>query len=280
MYYRNFIWMVLCVFLAGLASCTSPNGETAKVETETAKVETETTKVETETAKVETETKSEKIDEDSSEVIISIGDKKLTMKNLEWMQPNLDDSQIPRLANWWLENELIYDEAVKQGIDKDPKAKFLADLMAKKTFAQQLRSHVQDNVQISDEKLLAYYEENKELDQRLKRRPSISLSHVRTKTLEEAQTVLDRIKAGENINELARQLSISDDAKAGGVMKDAKDYTIRRRFNAELLDKIKAANEKELIGPIRINEEAYEVVSLDEKVESEILPFEEAKKQI
>jgi len=259
MYYRNFIWIVLCVFLAGLASCTTPNGETAKVETETA---------------------NDKIDDASSEVIISFGDKKLTMEQVKWMQPNIDDRNLPRLTNWWFENELLYAEAQRRGVTNERKVNFLADIMSKKQFGQELRLDVQNSATVSKEAILDYYEKNKDSDPRLKRRGSVSFSHVRTKTLAEAEAVLARVKGGEDIKALAKELSIDKDAKKEGIATNIRDYTLKRRFGSEFAKVIESAKANELIGPVKVRNDGYEVAHINEKVDSAILPLEEAEKQI
>ena len=66
--------------------------------------------------------------ENTSEVIISWKDKKLTLQQISWMYPSTNNKTIARAANWWLENELLYAEAEKRGITKEPKAKFIAEL--------------------------------------------------------------------------------------------------------------------------------------------------------
>ena len=247
----------LCMFLLTAASCSAPEAVTPKSAPET-------------TVK----------DVSGSEVIISLGDKKLTMQQVEWMQPGADKNTIAKVADWWLGNELLYAEAESRGITGQPKAKFLAELMAKKSFVQQLASQVNDAVKISDEKVLAYYEENKETDPRLKQSGYLSFSHIRTKTQEQAQAALERIKAGEDINELAKELSIHNDAKKGGVAKKYMYKTAKRRFGEEFFAAMTAAKKDDLIGPVKAKGNTYEIARLEGKTEPKILPFEKAKGQI
>ena len=228
------------------------------------------------------ETKSKNLDNSAvdSEVIISFGDKKLTMQQVKWMQPGADKKTIARIADWWLDNELLYAEAERRGITREPKAAFLSELMRKKGFAQQLASQVQNAAKISDEKVLAYYEQNKDTDPKLKQPGYLSFSHIRTKTLEQAQAALKRIKAGENINALARKLSIYGDAKKGGVAKKYMYQTVKRRFGNEFFEALTAAGEGELIGPVKTKDNAYEVARCEGKTKPKILPFEKVKGQI
>jgi peptidyl-prolyl cis-trans isomerase C len=217
------------------------------------------------------------------EVIISLGDKKLTMQHLRWLHPNAEGIQIATFARWWLENELLYTEAEKRGITNEPKAKFFSELMRRSVFGKELESRVKDAVKITDKDVLAYYEKNKQTDRTLAKSGYLSFSHIRTKTLEEAQAVFNRIKAGENINELAKELSISTDAGRGGVV-DKRRYMVVKKFSGtKFLEAIKAAKEGELIGPIEVEKDGgyeYEVARKKSEIKPTPRPFEEVKDRI
>lgn len=267
MFHKIIFRVILCVLLLTIASCSAPETITSRGTAEVSGAET-------------TKAESEKVGSDASEVIIRLGDKKLTVQQVKWMQPNAAGPQIAMLADWWLENELLYAEAKRRGITKERKAKFLAEVMRRRGFAQELRTQVWDAVKISEESILAYYEKNKKTDRNLQRPGRLSFSHIRTKTLEEAQAVLERIKAGEDINELAKELSIDDDAKKGGVVKKRMYKTIRRKFGNEFFEALEAAKEGELIGPIKAKKDGYEVARQERKIEPEPLPFEKVKDSI
>lgn len=258
----------LCVVLLAFASCSAPETITSKDTAEVSMVET---------AKAE----GEELVSETSEIIISLGDKKLTMEQVKWIHQDADNRKMAWFADWWLENELMYAEAERRGITKEPKVKFIAELMRKKVFSQELTSRVRDAVEVSDEKALAYYEKTKETDLRIKQPGYLSFSHIRTKTLEEAEAVLERIKAGEDISALAKELSIYLDAKRGGSASRYMYEIVERRFGTRLFEALVAAEEGELIGPIKLQDNAYEVARLDGKIEPKPpLPFEKVKDEI
>lgn len=259
----------LCVLLLTIASCSAPETTTPKGPAEVSEVET-----------AEPESKEVPDIIGTPEVIISLGDKKLTMQQAKWMQPEADNKAVAKLANWWLENELLYAEAERRGITKEPKTQFIAEMMRKKGFSRELIVRVREAVEISDEKALAYYEKNKDTDSRLRRPGYLSFSHIRTKTLEEAQSALERIKAGEDINTLAKELSIHDDAKKGGVAKKYMYKRVKDRFGVKFFEALAAAEEGELIGPIKAKGDAYEVARQTGKIEPKPIPFEKVKDQI
>jgi len=228
-----------------------------------------------ETTKVE----SKEPDVEPSEVLISLGDKKLTMRQLQWMQPNLTDRHISRLTKWWLENELLYAEAQRRGITKDPRARFITEQRRRYAFQTELAINLRESIEITDDLLLAHYEENKESDSRLRQRGYLRFSHVRTRTLEEAQAVLKRIEGGEDIEAIAKEVSIHDDAKRGGVKKSMY-RAVEKRFGSEFFEALSAAKIGEVIGPISVEEGAYEVARLKDKTEPKPFPFEQVKDRI
>jgi len=65
------------------------------------------------------------------EVIISYGDKKLTMRHIEYLQPKADAKTIKKIADWWLTTQLLAEEAAKRGVTQDPAVRLRADLRAK-----------------------------------------------------------------------------------------------------------------------------------------------------
>jgi len=275
MFYKAIFRTSLCILLLTIASCleseTAPSKSTVQVG-----------EVETGLVGPVAESKEAPDINETSEVIVSLGDKKLTRQQAGWMQPGADkdDNMLSRLADWWVENELLYEEAERRGITKEPRAEFIAELMKKRTIATELGTHVRGAVEISDEKLLAYYEENKQTDSRLEEPGYLSFSHIRTRTLEDAQAVLERIKAGEDISKLAKELSIYRDAGRGGVVKRHRYSVVKRRFGDEFFETITAAEAGKLVGPVKSQEDSYEVARLENKTEPKIMPFEKVKEQI
>ncbi|HUT29902.1 MAG TPA: peptidyl-prolyl cis-trans isomerase [Sedimentisphaerales bacterium] len=221
-------------------------------------------------------------DSNASEVLISLGDEKLTMEQVGWRLPNPDDVQMARLANSWLETELMYAEAERRGITKEPRAAFFADIMRKTAFSQELRRQVADAVKITDEDVAAYYEKNKQTDRMLTTPGKLSFSHIRTETLEEAQTVLEKLKAGEDISALAKKSSVASDAILGGAVKERDYNQIRQLFSEEFLEKLKAAKEGELVGPMLVpgRKGNYEVACKDGETKPTPLPFEQVKENL
>ncbi|HUW18110.1 MAG TPA: peptidyl-prolyl cis-trans isomerase [Sedimentisphaerales bacterium] len=217
----------------------------------------------------------------ASEVILSLGDAKLTLEQINWIQPDASDSQIAWLADRWLENELLYAEAEKRGLTSDPKVKFVAEMTRKSRFSQELRMRVQDAVKITDANILAYYQQNKNTDPRLAQPGYLTFAHVRTRTLEEAQDVLNKIKAGEDISELAKKVSVAEDGRRGGMVRKYMYSAVERRYGAKFLEAITSAKENDLVGPVEVDKAGgYEVAIKKGQIKPVPRPFEEVKDRI
>jgi len=269
---RNYftkILPVLCVLLLTLASC-SP--------TETSPAETAGIS-EIDPAVMESQTPPDS--NIASDVIISLGDKKLTRTQVSWLSPNASgQAQIAKVANWWLETELLYAEAQKRGITDLPRPSFLADIKEKETFAKELITEVRISVDVNDEQVMAFYEQNKDTDPLLKREERISFSHIKTETIEQANAALERINAGEDIRELAEELSIHRDAEAGGKVREYTHPMVIQLFGDDFFQSLSAVEEGQLIGPIATDDNAYEIARHDGITEERNLSLAMAKSKI
>ena len=219
------------------------------------------------------------------EVLVSYGEKKLTGRHIEYLQPGADSRTIKRIAEWWLRNELLAEEAITRGLDEDHIVRYKVSLRTKQEYAEALNRHVQNAVQISEEQMRDYYEENKEVDRRINEPAKLSFTHVASKTLEESRAIFNRVKAGEDIVALAKELSIDYDKRQNGAVKNLTETNVNKRFGGEFLNTILYASEGEIIGPIKATlgmgkGERYEVARLEGKVEGRIKSFDEVKDYI
>ena len=214
------------------------------------------------------------------EVIISYGDKKLTMRHIEYLSPGADTKMIKRIAEWWLNIQLFAEEAVKQGIDKTEAVKFKKQLRIEEMYAESLKYQLRTDVKVADADILAYYEKNKQDNPMIKKPKKLSFSHVSTKTSDQAQEVFERIKKGEDINAIAKELSVHPDGPRGGIVKEFTEEVIDRRFGPAFSKALLAVPEGELTGPVACKGSRYEVIRLDGVIAGRVKTFDEVKAQI
>jgi foldase protein PrsA len=84
---------------------------------------------------------------------------------------------------------------------------YLRDTLRKDILVKKLQEKLTTGVSVTDEEVAAYYGANQ--DQFI----SIKVSHILLENEDEAKKMLERVKAGENINELALQYSVDPTAK-------------------------------------------------------------------
>ncbi len=285
--------IVLTALLAGVVSCreaeqkpvtsVAPEGP-AVVEPEPVVAPGTAKESEPVAAEVSSEEQAEQTGP-QEDVIVSYGDEKLTSHHVGYLQPGADSKTIKKMADWWLTIHLLGDEAIKRGIDKDPAVKWKADLRAKQMYAEGLKEHVRNSFQVTDQQLLDYYEQNKEVDRQINEPAKLSFTHVASKTLEESQAIFARVKAGQDIVALARELSFDADKRKDGAVRNTPETTVDKRFGAEFLNAVLYASEGDIIGPIKATlgmgrGERYEVARFEGKEPGRIKSFEEVKDYI
>ena len=184
-----------------------------------------------------------------------------------------------RLCLILIEINLVYEEALERGVGDLHKAEFLADLEAKKQIAGQLVQEVRQNVNISDADLKQYYEENKETNAMLKDPMMLSFTHVTVETKEQADKVLERVQAGEDIGELAKELSIDSDSQKAGAVRRQQERSIKSKFGDELLAAMLDTSEGEVVGPVKVKK-GFAVARHEGMLSEKIKPFDEVKDSI
>ena len=220
------------------------------------------------------------VPQDGNHVVMTLDGKKLTIRQIRFLSPQLNYSRVEDIASYWLDTQLLYEEAVKRGVDKDEKAKFLADISYKKTIANELIDRVRNEAKVTEQEIQKYYEENKQTDPALMEPMYLSFSHITLNSPEEAQAVLEKIKNGQDINELAKELSAAPDAKKGGKANKYQEKTVESRFGKDFLDALLNASEGQIIGPIKNKDGKYEVARHEGKRSPQIKSFEKVQQTI
>ena len=110
--------------------------------------------------------------------------------------------------------ELLYQEAVKTGLDKEKETAEILEEMKKRILVEKLfKKELEANITISEEELKKYYDEHPE---EAKAPVEVRASHILLKTREEAESVLAKLKAGSKFEDLAKSSSIDTGSKVRG----------------------------------------------------------------
>jgi len=220
------------------------------------------------------------VPQDPNYVVMVLDGNELTIGKVKFLTFNFDYATLNNIADFWLDTQLLYEEAAKRGVDKDAKAKFLADIGYKKVIVDELIEKIRSTVKISDEQAKKYYEDNKETDPSFREPNYLSFSHITVETLEQAQAALKRINNGQEINELAKELSVAGDAKKGGQVTKSTEPAIQNQFGQEFLDALLKASEGDIVGPVKGKNEKYEIARHEGKRLSRIVEFDKVREQI
>jgi len=218
--------------------------------------------VETVTPEAETETAANHPQDVNATVLVSFGDKTLTMEQAKWGVPVPSVVNLSLYANFWIETELLYEEAKRRGLTESDKEAFLADIEMKKTFGQFIVQDQQEHIDVTEEEVKDYYDKNKLTDPYIYIPAVYGFSHIRVRTLREANNVIKFLKAGEDFNELAKKVSIADDAREGGRIDRKGPNLIRKNYGQAFLEALDKALVGQVIGPVPVDD-YYEIIRKD-----------------
>ena len=213
-------------------------------------------------------------------VIISVGDSEFTIKHAEWLDPIVNLDILPKMADWWLNNELLYAEAVEQGLGRDEETTFRLELAKKQLYAKVLIEKTRNDAHITNDEIMAYYEENKNTNPTLQKPAKLDVVHIQVKTIADANAAIERIKSGETAEEVAKQVSIARDASKGGVVINYTARNVEPRLRSNFLKTLSDSEIGHVLGPVKLKNGNYEVAVLSDKIPAVIKTFEETKEQI
>ncbi len=114
-----------------------------------------------------------------------------------------------------IKKELLYQEAIKRGLDKDAEYRRKLEEFRKLTLISTLlEKEIEEKAKVTDQDIKDYYEKHKA---ELSSVSQIKASHILVKTEGEAEKILERLKKGEDFATLAKKYSIDPgSAKNGG----------------------------------------------------------------
>lgn len=130
-----------------------------------------------------------------------------------------EDSISPQVRaeylNRWIDNQLLYDEAKRRGLEKNPEVKMRMKQAAKDiTVLSLLNDQIIRNVQVSEAEARKFYEQNQDLFKR--DQDELRASHILFSTQVGADSAYTRLKKGEDFARLAEALSLDSQTKNSG----------------------------------------------------------------
>lgn len=215
----------------------------------------------------------------AEEVMAKYGDQQLTFGEIMYFIPAPTATSAKQLAQQWLELQMMYDAAKARGLTDDPKSKMMAELNSKQIFAKELMNKIAADVNISDAQVREYYDQNKTTDPQLYEPNKFSFTHIKVKTVEEANAIKKRLLANEDIDKLAKELSIAPDGKNGGAVKKTPQTAIERQYGKEFSAALAAGSEGMIIGPVKV-QDGFEIARHEGKLAAKVKPFDEVSPMV
>ncbi|MFQ5951970.1 MAG: peptidylprolyl isomerase [Candidatus Omnitrophota bacterium] len=154
-------------------------------------------------------------------VLASIGSSKITVESFNERVSNLPvryQQTIKRRKKEFLEglisDTLLYQEAIRKGLHKDKDVLGVIEEARKKILiARLLKDEVDDKIEITEEDILVYYNDNKSdyMTPEIMR-----VSHILVQSREEAENILEQLEGGKDFEDLAKAKSVDPTAQRGG----------------------------------------------------------------
>ncbi len=146
--------------------------------------------------------------EEKGEIVARVNKSTLTVEELLNQIPpqvliNASQEARTNLIDAWVSNELVYQDALKNGVDKRPEVSKQIEYTKKQIVMQ---AYVQDMLAgsrfVSEAEARSYFKEHEE-----EYNSVIEVSHISLNSIEKGMEILEKLKKGESFASLARKYS-------------------------------------------------------------------------
>ncbi|UCD19496.1 MAG: peptidyl-prolyl cis-trans isomerase [candidate division WOR-3 bacterium] len=143
------------------------------------------------------------------DVIVTVNGSTLTKKEFEQYVPDADYEQIGEdrinaFLEDWIQQEILYLQAKKTGVDKEDSVRFVLDQYAKNFLAMELVRREFGTTTVTEKEIREYFDQHK--DEFLY---AVKLGQIVLPTRELAMRTSEEIKAGADFFKLARERSLT-----------------------------------------------------------------------
>jgi peptidyl-prolyl cis-trans isomerase C len=217
---------------------------------------------------------------DKGPYLAKVGDVKITEADLESEMQNLPDyaqsmfegkEGKKRFLDEVIKKEILYQEALKKGLDKGPEFKQKLEEFKKLTLISDLlEKEIMSKSGVSEQDMKDYYEKNKA---DFVATSQIKASHILVKTKEDAQKILERLNNGEKFEALAKEASIDKvSGKNGGEL----GYFSRGEMVPEFEKAAAMLKVGEVSKPVK-TQFGYHIIKVTDKKTGPVVEFERVK---
>lgn len=214
------------------------------------------------------------------DVLVRIGDTSITVTDFNERVSNLPDryreivkkrkaAYLQELIN----DTLLYQEALRKGIDEDEDVKKVIDEARKKILVAKLLSNeIESGMEVTDGEIEEFYRSN---ISRYMTPEAMRASHILVGTLEDANEVLEELRAGESFEKVARERSLDPTAQSGGDIGYFPKGQLLPEFD-QVCSRLKIG---ETSGVVRTSL-GYHIIKLTDRRDPSEKPIEQVKDEI
>ncbi len=153
-------------------------------------------------------------------LVARVGAARLTLQDIESHVPvqiagKVTAREKKRLVEGWVEEELLYQEALRRKLDEDPDVAIRVSRATRDLLiAELLEREFRRDADVSGDDIRSYYEAQQE--EFIRDEPEIRVRHILVKSRSERNRVWERLQNGERFDQVAREASLDASADVGG----------------------------------------------------------------
>ena len=177
------------------------------------------------------------------------------------------------LLDQLISEKLLMQEAKNMGLEEDNVVLEQIKKMTEQILVQVLiEREILDKVNINDQEVSEYYEQNKES---FTEKEQVYLYNILLETEEEAQDILEQLKAGGDFSEIAKEKSTGPSAAQGGDL----GYLTKGTIIPEIEEVVFALEVEELSEVVK-SDYGFHILKITEKKPETVRTLEEVKEEI
>jgi peptidyl-prolyl cis-trans isomerase C len=155
-----------------------------------------------------------------SPVIAKVGAETFTLEELKQVIPEdteleISSIQIQNYLKRWIENELVYHEAVANGFDKDPEVqKGLRKVIRDYIVVKYLEQNIDQDLDVTDAEIEEFYKNNS--SEFIRSEDYYNVNLILVNSYRDANAIINSLNNGESFAKLAQEHSIDESREKSG----------------------------------------------------------------
>jgi parvulin-like peptidyl-prolyl isomerase len=175
----------------------------------------------------------------------------------------------------WINSEILYQEALRRGLQRDPQTKEKIRASEKNILISELiQQELSARTRVSEEEAREYYQAH--LDEYTRQQDEMRASQILAPTLEEAQAIYRQIEEGADFSRLARERSTDASSVQGGDL----GYFTREDLLSDISKAVFSARPGTLLKPIKTEFGYHVLLVTDAQKAGTSRPFELVQNEI